>query len=315
MIKLSFPTLTKTSANAEFTTLSEALNAVPYAIPARIELAEGVYHEKIFSENQYLSISGAGEDKTILQFADYANMLHPETEKLGTFRSYSAFFGGEKLRLQNLTIENNSGPGYEFGQAIAAYMDADIVHCTNVNFKGWQDTLFCAPLPEKERQPNGFIGPRCNSPRRPSLQLYENCSISGSVDFIFGGADVVFKDCRIICRPLHEGEDGFIAAPSSLPGHAGMIFINCEITGESLTKEGSYQLARPWRENGRAAFLNCSISPVINQDRFDYWNDPQVRGTKQLFDDSTMNDAKEQKYRYEQANRIIDQIITGSENE
>ena len=52
---------------------------------------------------------------------------------------------------------------------------------------GNQDTLFCAPLPESEREKDGFLGPRKFAPRRPSAQYYQSCEIAGDIDFIFGG--------------------------------------------------------------------------------------------------------------------------------
>ena len=41
-----------------------------------------------------------------------------------------------------------------------------------VKLLGSQDTLFCAPLPEKEREKDGFLGPRSLAPRKPTAQYY-----------------------------------------------------------------------------------------------------------------------------------------------
>jgi pectinesterase len=93
------------------------------------------------------------------------------------------------------------------GQAVAVYADADVCLFENVEMNGCQDTLFCAPLPRAERQKNGFMGPRVMTERRLTRQYYKNCIITGDVDFIFGGADAVFDDCRILCNDRMHGSN------------------------------------------------------------------------------------------------------------
>ena len=56
------------------------------------------------------------------------------------------------------------------GQAVAAYVDSARAVFRRVKLLGNQDTLFCAPLPEKEREKDGFLGPRGLAPRRASAQ-------------------------------------------------------------------------------------------------------------------------------------------------
>lgn len=96
-------------------------------------------------------------------------------------------FSGEKLRVEDMTIENDAGPGAKAGQAIAAYVDSARAAFERVRLLGNQDTLFCAPLPEKEREKDGFLGPRVLTPRRASAQYYHACEIAGDIDFIFAG--------------------------------------------------------------------------------------------------------------------------------
>ena len=75
--------------------------------------------------------------------------------------------------MEDLTIANDAGPGSAVGQAIAAYVDAEKAVFRRVRLLGNQDTLFCAPLPEAEREKDGFLGPRKFAPRRPSAQYYQ----------------------------------------------------------------------------------------------------------------------------------------------
>lgn len=146
--------------SGQFTTISEAVLAVPYDCPAVIRIAPGIYREKLVCEKKDITLAGAGMDATRLVWNDGGKLPHPDGRPTHTFRSYTAFFSGEKLRVEDMTIENDAGPGAKAGQAIAAYVDSARAAFDRVRLLGNQDTLFCAPLPEKEREKDGFLGPR-----------------------------------------------------------------------------------------------------------------------------------------------------------
>ena len=57
------------------------------------------------------------------------------------------------------------------GQAIAVYAEGDDLVFKNCHMLGHQDTLFTGPLPMKEKQPGGFVGPTEFAPRIPGRQL------------------------------------------------------------------------------------------------------------------------------------------------
>ena len=69
------------------------------------------------------------------------------------------------ITFKNCVFENTAGPGEKVGQAIALYIDGDNIRLENCVIKGHQDTLFLAPLPEKEIIPGGFLGPKQSEPR------------------------------------------------------------------------------------------------------------------------------------------------------
>ena len=96
----------------------------------------------------------------------YGTGFHRDGRPTHTFRSYTAFFSGETLCVEDMTIENDAGSGAKAGQAVAAYVDSTRAVFRRVKLLGSQDTLFCAPLPEKEREKDGFLGPRGLAPRK-----------------------------------------------------------------------------------------------------------------------------------------------------
>ena len=149
----------------DYTTIQEALDAIPYTVKAEIEIHPGIYKEKIFSDKRDLTIRGIGN--VVITWGDSSREILDRNMKRGTFRSYTAFFSGEKLLVENITFANTAGSRDTAGQALALYLDVDEASLLSVKLEGQQDTLFLAPLPEKEREANGFYGPQGRTLRLP----------------------------------------------------------------------------------------------------------------------------------------------------
>ena len=258
----------------DYSTIQEALDAVPYDTPAEIVISEGIYREKLFSDKRSLTMRGIG-DVPIIWSDSALDIL--DGRKRGTFRSYTAFFSGHSLHLENLTIENGAGSGAVAGQGIALYLNTERAELDNVRIIGHQDTLFLSPLPDKEREPGGFYGPRFLSPRKRTASLFRHCTIEGGVDFIFGSGDALFQDCSII-----SNEPGFVTAPSGKKDWYGFVFDSCRFSSRALGKASVY-LMRPWREEGKAAFISCSFSNHIAPSPFIAWPGRECEAYKATF--------------------------------
>ena len=85
------------------------------------------------------------------------------------------------------------------------------------------------------------------------------------MDFIFGGADALFENVRIV-----SNEEGYVAAPSGHADDIGFIFRDCSFEHENLEDESVY-LMRPWRPEGKASFIDCTFSSHINRKGFCPW--------------------------------------------
>lgn len=249
--------------SGDYYTIQEALDAVRYNTPALITVKEGIYKEKLFSDKKDLTIRGEGN--VFITYSDGARELLSDGLKRGTFRTYTAFFSGESVRLENITIQNGAGAGSDVGQAVALYLDCDESYLKDVRLLGNQDTLFIAPLPDEEREKRGFYGPRCFSERRRCKAFVEGGAISGSIDFIFGGGDATFRNVEIIS----VGE-GYVSAPCGKKDWDGFVFESCNFTSP-LNLDGSVYLMRPWRDEGKAVFRNCTFSKHINKNGFIPW--------------------------------------------
>lgn len=253
----------------DFCTITEAVQSVPYGMRAHIRIGPGVFEEKLFCEKRDIYLQGSGAEQTLLRWADGALHPHADGAPTGTFRSYTAFLGGGRVRVARMTIENAAGDGATHGQSLAVYADARRVYMEDVRLIGHQDTLFCAPLPAHERMARGFYGPRALAPRVPTRQGYRRCYIQGDIDFIFGGADAVFEDCELASRELGRAVNGYVAAPSGGPRRLGFVFLGCRFTGACAP--GTVYLGRPWRPWGKATLIGCALGEHIRPEGWAAW--------------------------------------------
>jgi pectinesterase len=234
------------NGTGNFRTVQEAINAVPdfRKNETRIFIKKGTYKEKLVLAGSKTNVTFIGEDrdKTILTYDDFAQKKNRFGEEVGTTGSTSFFVFGDGFRAENITFENSSGP---VGQAVAVRVDGDMVAFINCRFLGFQDTLY--PHGEKSRQ------------------YYRNCTVEGTVDFIFGWSTAVFDRCTIVCK-----DHGFVTAPSTNEGTSfGFVFLDCKITGNA--PEASFYLGRPWRPFGKSAFLRCELGNIIKPEGWNNW--------------------------------------------
>lgn len=240
--------------SGDFITVQEAINAIPDFRKNRttIFITNGTYKEKLVLPASKTNVSFIGEDveKTILTYDDFASKKNRFGEDVGTTGSTSFYIFGEGFTAENITFENSSGP---VGQAVAVRIDGDMVAFNNCRFLGFQDTLY----------PHG----------ENSRQLYTNCYIEGTVDFIFGWSTAVFDKCTIFCK-----DHGYITAPSTLEEtRFGFVFLNCKITGDA--PEASFFLGRPWRPYGKSVFIKCELGNMIKPEGWDNWRNPENEKT------------------------------------
>ena len=251
--------------SGDFASISEAVLAVPYELEAEICIGPGIYREKLVCEKRALTLRGAGADATTLIFGDGGKLPHPDGRPTHTFRSYTAFFSGGSVTVEDLTIANDAGPGSAVGQAIAAYVDAEKAVFRRVRLLGNQDTLFCAPLPEAEREKDGFLGPRKFAPRRPSAQYYQSCEIAGDIDFIFGGADALFEQCILRTVDNHLPHS-YITAPSGSANGLGFVFWDCDFVSDCPA--GTVYLAGPGGPPARLPCWTAALEPTLHRRAF-----------------------------------------------
>ena len=224
----------------------DAMRAYPLA-PITLYIKNGVYNEKIElpAYNTDVHFIGESVDKTIITFNDYSGR-----GKTNTFTSYTAKISGNRFIAENITFANSAGP---VGQALALYVDADKAIFKNCRFLGNQDTIFATG--ENARQ------------------LFADCFIEGTTDFIFGPSTAVFQNCTIRCK-----SNSYITAANTPRGKKfGFVFLDCKIVADSAVTK--LHLGRPWRAWAKTAFIRCELPKQIAPEGWNNWSNAENEKT------------------------------------
>lgn len=269
-----------------FVTPDNNLQSVFDSAPAgaTIYLSAGIYRQKTVIRTPGLTIVGQGMDKTILVYDDFAKKPDKDGFAYLTFRSYTLAICADGVTMRNLAVVNDALSPEIKGQEVALSVVADDFLMEACRLTSTQDTLFAGPLPEDliERY-TGFLP---DDLRRGGemKQVFRDCLIEGTVDFIFGCGNTLFETCEL--RSLVDARNvGFVAAPAhGLHQKEGYRFLNCRFTREDGVEDGSIYLARPWRDFGRSSFDSCTYGPHISPLGFDKWNGTQRDRTARFFE-------------------------------
>lgn len=225
----------------DYKTINEALKKLRGDLeePVRIFIKDGRYDEKILVNNTLKNVTIEGESRkgTVITHGDYVSL-----NNMGTSGSYTMRVDGNNITLKNLTIENTAG---HVGQAVALHTTGDKIHVIDCDILGNQDTLYATG--------------------HNSRDLFDNCYIEGTVDFIFGAATALFRGCH-----LHAKRDGYLTAASTPKENAvGYVFDHCKVTADPEAR--NVHLGRPWRPYASTFFIHCDLPKEINPAGWHNW--------------------------------------------
>ena len=132
---------------------------------------------------------------------------------------------------------------------------------------------------------NGFTIYDADDQKTLMKQVFKDCFISGTVDFIFGCGDALFENCEIRSR-LDARGGGYVSAPAhALEQTVGFVFNNCRLTCDEGVKEESIFLGRPWRDYGLTSFINCTYGKHIKAVGFNKWDGTERDKTSRFYED------------------------------
>lgn len=232
--------------SGNYTSIQKAIDSCKAFPDKRITIfvKNGIYNEKIRvpSWNTRLSIIGESVDKTIISYNDYSAKIN--RGRNSTFFTYTLLVEANDFIMENITVENTSGP---VGQAVALHVEGDRCVFRNCRFSGNQDTVYAAG--------------------KFSRQYFLDCFIEGTTDFIFGEATALFENCTIHCK-----RDSYITAASTNEGKPfGFVFMNCKLTAADGVSK--VYLGRPWRAHAKVTFLKCEMDSFISPKGWHSWSE------------------------------------------
>jgi pectinesterase len=262
--------------SGDYKYIQDALDAMRVYPLATITLyiKNGVYNEKISlsTDNTDVTFIGESVEKTIINFNDYSGR-----GKLTTFTSYTAKISGNRFRAENITFQNSAGP---VGQALALYVDADKAVFKNCRFLGNQDTIFASG--------------------ETSRQLFTDCYIEGTTDFIFGPSTAVFQNCTIRAK-----SNSFITAANTTAGKKyGFVFLDCKIMTDSSVNK--LFLGRPWRAHAKTVFIRCELPKAIAHEGWNNWGNAENEKTAYYAEYKNTGEGADFSKRVNWAKQLID---------
>ncbi|CAN6818737.1 unnamed protein product [Brassica oleracea] len=227
--------------SGKYRTISRALKDVPEKSKKRtvIYVKKGVYFENVKVEKSMWNVVvvGDGESKSIV--SSRLNVV----DGTPTFQSATFAVFGKGFMARDMAFINTAGPSKH--QAVALMVSADLTAFYRCTMNAYQDTLYV----------------------HAQRQYYRECTIIGTVDFIFGNAASVLQNCKILPRRPMKGQKNTITAQGRKDPNqnTGISIHRCTISPlGDLTGVQTF-LGRPWKNFSTTVIMDSSLHRFIDQ--------------------------------------------------
>ena len=163
---------------------------------------------------------------------------------------------GDHFVAINVGFENSAGPHKH--QAVALRVQSDKSIFYKCSMDGFQDTLYTHTM----------------------RQFYRDCTISGTIDFVFGDALAVFQNCTFVVRKPMKNQHNIVMAQGRKERHqpTGTVIQGGSIVADPelypVRFEHKNYLARPWKNFSRTVFEDVFIDDLIHPHGYLPWEGP-----------------------------------------
>lgn len=237
--------------SGKYKTITEALKDIPLSSNNTFVLyiKEGVYREQVIFNKKmtHLVLIGDGPTKTrVVYNSNYVDGVN-------TFKTATVSVLGDYFFAKDIGFENDAGAIKH--QAVALRVQADFSVFYNCIMDGYQDTLYT----------------------HAHRQFYRECTISGTIDFIFGDAAAVFQNCQMLIRKPLDNQQCIVTAQGRKDRRqpSALVLQNCTITADTSYLPVKDQvrsfLGRPWKEYSRTIIMQSYIDGIIQPEGWLPW--------------------------------------------
>ncbi|KAG8370452.1 hypothetical protein BUALT_Bualt14G0118400 [Buddleja alternifolia] len=240
--------------SGKYKTINEAVKDIPIKSNQTfvIHIKEGVYEEYVHLNSGMWSVMFLGDGPT-------KTKITGNKSKLGgveTFWTATVVVEGHNFIAKDIGFENTAGG--RMHQAVAVRVTGDQAIFYNCQIDGHQDTLYA----------------------HNHRQFYRDCTISGTIDFIFGNARAVFQNCTFLIRkPEDTAKQCMLTAQGRTVVNetSAIVLQNCRVLPgpDYPVNDMSYKtyLGRPWKQYSRTIVMDSEIGGFIRPEGWSPWND------------------------------------------
>ncbi|KAL0393271.1 UNVERIFIED_CONTAM: putative pectinesterase/pectinesterase inhibitor 28 [Sesamum radiatum] len=237
--------------SGQFNTITAAIASVPQKNNQTfvIHVKAGVYKEHVQIPKKVNKIVLIGDGPLKTRITGRKNFA----EGVKTYHTATVAVNADEFLAKDIGFENTAGAAGH--QAVALRVSGDRAVFYNVHIDGYQDTLYAHTY----------------------RQYYRDCTISGTIDFVFGDSQALFQNCKFVVRKPLASQACMVTAQGRVERHSlgATIIQNGDFVAEAALLQASpphkVYLGRPWKLLSRTIIMQSNIGGFIAPEGWAEW--------------------------------------------
>ncbi|KAK4388428.1 putative pectinesterase/pectinesterase inhibitor 28 [Sesamum angolense] len=237
--------------SGQFNTIRAAIASVPQKNNQTfvIHVKAGVYKEHVQIPKKVNKIVLIGDGPLKTRITGRKNFA----EGVKTYHTATVAVNADEFLAKDIGFENTAGAAGH--QAVALRVSGDRAVFYNVHIDGYQDTLYAHTY----------------------RQYYRDCTISGTIDFVFGDSQALFQNCKFVVRKPLANQACMVTAQGRVERHSlgATIIQNGDFVAEPALLQASpphkVYLGRPWKLLSRTIIMQSNIGGFIAPEGWAEW--------------------------------------------